>query len=42
MTFWNNFMFKFGNLEKNVKAYGVSKGNTVMRSSGYLFTKEQK
>lgn len=28
-------------VEKNVKAYGVSKGNAVIRSSGYLLTKEQ-
>lgn len=33
-------MFKFGNLEKNVKAYGISKGNAVMRS-GCLFTKNR-
>lgn len=39
--FWNNFVFKFGILEKNVKAYVVSKGNAVIRSSGYLLTKEQ-
>ena len=34
-------MFKFGNLEKNVKAYGISKGNAVMRLSGCLFTKNR-